>query len=147
MLFTTRVTLVACVVPCIAAFYPYVESESANPATTPLVGFLGQRQTGQDGSLRISIKRTPVRRDNHYNIVGANVPAQSNSLGVDQDGTDYSYFSTFTFGTSKKTFHMLLDSGAGSSWVYGTSCTSDACKAHTALGASDSSSLKVSLSW
>lgn len=144
MYFLTRVTFGACLVPCITAFYPYVESGLAETATPSEPSSLEQRGVEQDSVLRMSIKRTPVKRDNRYNIIGAALPARTSSLGVDQDGTDFSYFSTFTFGTSKKSYHMLLDSGAGSTWVYGTGCTSDACKAHNALGTAESTSLNVS---
>jgi hypothetical protein len=38
---------------------------------------------------------------------------------------------------------MLLDTGAGTTWVMGPDCTSAACKTHNSFGAKDSSTLKV----
>jgi len=85
-----------------------------------------------------------MKRANAYKIITANTPLQPQSAGVDQDGTDFSYFASFTFGSSQETYYMLLDSGASDSWVMGADCTAEACNAHNTLGSSDSKTLKVS---
>ncbi|KAF2086041.1 acid protease, partial [Saccharata proteae CBS 121410] len=77
-------------------------------------------------------------------IVTATAPTQTDSIGVDQDGTDYSYFSAFKFGDSPTSYYLLLDTGAANTWVMGSSCTSAACSAHNTLGPSDSSTLGIS---
>ncbi|KAK6825199.1 aspartic-type endopeptidase (CtsD) [Apiospora arundinis] len=83
-------------------------------------------------------------RENNYHIVKANPPEKSNSAGVDQDGTDYSYFVEAKFGSDESLMYMLLDTGASSSWVMGSDCTSDACKIHNTFKSDGSSTLKDS---
>lgn len=79
------------------------------------------------------------RRDNIYNIVSANPPTQSDSAGIDQDGSDFSYFAKVSLGTSDTPYYMLLDTGAGQTWVMGDSCTSSPCKSHNTFGPDESS--------
>jgi hypothetical protein len=62
---------------------------------------------------------------------------------VDQDGTDYSYFCAFKFGTGKKEYFMLLDSAASTTWVMSSDCTTSAGGLHPTFGTSDSTTLKV----
>ena len=71
-------------------------------------------------------------------------PTQANSLAIDQDGTDYSYFSGINFGSSDETLWMLMDTGATNTWVMGSDCTSDACSTHNTFGVDNSDTLKVS---
>lgn len=96
-----------------------------------------------NGAMRISLQRRPAKRQNKFNILAADTPKQSNSAGVNQDGTDFSYFASFKIGTSSKTFYLLLDSAASNTWVMDSDCTTSACGIHTTFGQSDSSSLKV----
>ncbi len=56
------------------------------------------------------------------------------AAGVSQDGTDYSYFVQVGFGSKAKPLYMLVDTGAGSSWVMGTSCDTKACGMHDTFG-------------
>ncbi|GAO19085.1 hypothetical protein UVI_02042150 [Ustilaginoidea virens] len=63
------------------------------------------------------------------------------AAGIDQDGTDYSYFITAQLGSKARQFYMLLDTGAGSSWVMGSSCTDKACTMHNLFGSGDSDTL------
>ncbi|QDS76264.1 hypothetical protein FKW77_001588 [Venturia effusa] len=103
-----------------------------------------QSRGADHGALRISLKRTPAKRQNKFSVVAADAPEQSTSAGVDQDGTDFSYFASFKIGTSPKTFYLLLDSAASNTWVMSSDCTTSACGIHTTFGTSDSSSLRVS---
>ena len=68
-------------------------------------------------------------------------PSQSLTAGINQDGTDYSYFVKAKLGSKKKEFYLLLDTGAGSSWVMGSSCTDKPCTMHNTFGTSDSDTL------
>lgn len=77
-----------------------------------------------------------------YEIVSAEPPTQTNSAGIDQDGTDYSYFAQVHMGSANTTLYMLLDSGASQSWVMGSTCTSPACEVHNTFGPADSSTYK-----
>ncbi|KAJ9642409.1 hypothetical protein H2199_004790 [Coniosporium tulheliwenetii] len=97
----------------------------------------------QHDAFTIPLRRTPIRRDNQYNIVRALPPTQSNSVGVDQDGDDYSYMGTIMFGTSTEEYHVLLDSGASNTWIMGSTCTTPACDAHDTFGTGDSTTLQT----
>lgn len=106
------------------------------------------------GSLRRKYQRTAnvdtanlengnvVKRTNTHSIVTAAMPSQTNSAGVDQDGTDYSYFAEVKLGSSNTPVYMLLDTGAGNTWVMGSSCTTDSCKTHDTFNPSDSKTFK-----
>lgn len=78
------------------------------------------------------------RATNQYSIVTAATPTATNSVGLDQDGTDFSYFIEVAFGSDQKVLYMLLDTGAGTTWVMGSSCASAACALHNSFGAADS---------
>lgn len=84
------------------------------------------------------------KRGNQFHIMEAVDPKTPKTAGLDQDGTDYSYFVEALLGSGKTKMYMLLDTGAGSSWVMGTDCTSQACSLHDSFGPSDSSTLKSS---
>jgi hypothetical protein len=83
------------------------------------------------------------RRSNTWSYVTAVPPAETNSAGIDQDGTDYSYFAEVLVGSKSTPLLMLLDTGAGSSWLMGSSCTSPACMSHNTFGPSDSDTYEV----
>ena len=144
---------------CCIAFYPYQRSASTphaegniNAISSRLVVARAQLPSGP---LKIPIKRkatrrpgsriigSPVKRDNHYTIVTASQPEGTNSLAIDQDGTDFSYFSALKFGSSRKTMYLLIDSGASSTWVMGSDCTTRACQSHNVFGRADSSTLQT----
>ena len=84
-----------------------------------------------------------VKRANAYTIVSAAPPSQTNSAGIDQDGTDYSYFAQVLLGSNNTPLYMLLDTGAGTSWVMGPSCTSAPCKTHNSFGAANSATFQT----
>ena len=87
---------------------------------------------------------TPVeKRVNTFSIVPASQPTQADSVAVDQDGFDYSYFSELEFGSSGKTLYMLIDTGAANTWVMGSDCSSKACTNHDTFGNANSGSLQV----
>lgn len=80
-------------------------------------------------------KGSPVeKRANLYNIVTATPPTQTNSLGLSQDGTDYSYFAQVKFGSDSTPLWMLMDTGASATWVMATSCSSQPCLNHNTFG-------------
>lgn len=81
------------------------------------------------------------RGQNAFTVLSAASPSQTNSVGIDQDGTDFSYFISVDFGSSQESLYMLLDSGAGTTWVMGSTCQSAACTMHTTYGPSDSTTL------
>ncbi|KAI1340102.1 acid protease [Xylariaceae sp. FL0016] len=81
---------------------------------------------------------TLSERDNTYTIVEAEEPTVKDAAGVDQDGTDYSYFVEAKLGSGGKSMYMLLDTGASTTWVPGSGCTSDTCSKHNTFGPNDS---------
>ncbi|ORY64095.1 aspartic peptidase domain-containing protein [Pseudomassariella vexata] len=89
--------------------------------------------------LRDSSLRT---RENDFSVVEAEEPTHSNSAGIDQDGTDFSYFVEAHLGSDATPMYMLVDTGASTTWVMGSKCTSKACAVHNTFGPEDSTSLK-----
>lgn len=81
-------------------------------------------------------------RDNNYSVSKAEKPKQSNSAGIDQDGTDYSYFVEAQLGSDQSPLYMLIDTGASTTWVMGSDCTSKACNMHNTFKADSSKTLK-----
>ncbi|KAI1754727.1 aspartic peptidase domain-containing protein [Xylaria castorea] len=73
-----------------------------------------------------------------YTIVKADGSTFKNSAGIDQDGTDYSYFAEVELGSEGKQLYMLLDTGASTTWVMGSTCTSKSCLMHNTFGPADS---------
>ncbi|CAK7232570.1 hypothetical protein SCUCBS95973_008303 [Sporothrix curviconia] len=84
------------------------------------------------------------KRENNFAVVSAATPSASNAVGIDQDGTDFSYFIQAEFGSAKTPLLVLLDTGAGTTWVMGSDCASSACTMHNSFGAADSKTLQES---
>src|SRR6266487_3223585 len=70
-------------------------------------------------------------------------PTMENSMAINTDGYDYSYFSTLKFGSEGYELWMLIDTGAANTWVMGSNCTSKACQRHRTFGADHSTSLAI----
>lgn len=82
------------------------------------------------------------KRDNKYNVMEAVDTDEDLATGVDQDGNDYSYFVKVKLGSESKELYMLIDTGAGSSWVMGPDCDTEACTMHDSFGADDSTTFE-----
>ncbi|KAI8305803.1 Aspartic-type endopeptidase ctsD [Colletotrichum sp. SAR11_240] len=83
-----------------------------------------------------------AKRQSLYRIITAADTTLKNAAPVAQDGTDFSYFAQVKFGSQQKALWMLIDTGAGTSWVMGSSCKSSACEKHGSYGPTDSDSYK-----
>lgn len=83
------------------------------------------------------------KRTNTYSIMPAATPSQATSAGIDQDGTDYSYFAQVQLGSSNTLVYLLLDTGADSSWVMGSTCTSGPCTIHDLYDPTTSTAYKA----
>ena len=83
------------------------------------------------------------RNDNKFSILASNKATSPNALAIDQDGSDYSYLSTFQFGSKAQPMYMLIDTGSPSTWVFGTECKSDSCTMHNTYGPEDTTTLKT----
>lgn len=68
----------------------------------------------------------------------AETPSSTNSVGINQDGSDISYFIEAKIGSKADPVYLLCDTGAGSTWIMGSGCTSAACQDHTTWSTSDS---------
>lgn len=81
---------------------------------------------------------TPLKRENTFTIDHAATPTTANSVGIDQDGADISYFVQANIGSTGAALYLLCDTGAGTTWVMGNDCNSTACGEHTTWNPSDS---------
>ncbi len=89
-----------------------------------------------------------MKRENKFPVVFSKQPDQPNALAIDQDGSDFSYFSTVKFGSEGKEMYMLIDTGSANTWVMGSSCKSASCGIHNTFGPDDSTTLKqTTKSW
>jgi hypothetical protein len=132
---------ISCLLATASAFFPL---HLPNPAYEEAPANLPVRRHVQGGlSARFPLLRRLAKRQNNFNIIKSVDPKAPNSLGVDQDGTDFSYFIPVEFGTSKKVLYLLLDTAAVNTWIMSSDCKNDACAAHTTYGPADSTTLKV----
>lgn len=84
-----------------------------------------------------------AKRQNKFTIATAASPAATNAAGIHQDGSDISYFMSAGFGSASKPLLLLVDTGAGASWVMGSTCKSSACTIHSSFGPSDSTTFQA----
>lgn len=63
-----------------------------------------------------------------------------NTLGLDIQANDNSYFTTMQIGTPPRPFRILIDSGSADFWVPGEDCPVQTCGNHQRLGPATSSS-------
>jgi hypothetical protein len=127
-------------------FYPYhLPTTEHEHSTSSSPQAVKHTRNDDNGSLRVRLRRSLTKRKNSFNVIPATIPTQSNSLGIDQDGTDFSYFCALQFGTSSQEYYLLLDSAASNTWVMSSDCSSNACSVHNTFGPPDSSSLKACL--
>lgn len=102
---------------------------------------LPRHSIGETQKPSILRSRKGVKRSNEYDIVTANEPEQTDSIAIDQDGTDFSYCSAVEFGSSGKSMYMLIDTGTADTWVMGADCSSEPCSNHSIFGPQDSNTL------
>ncbi|EKV19729.1 Aspartic-type endopeptidase ctsD [Penicillium digitatum] len=88
----------------------------------------------------LDLKKMPVRRDDGYKIVESHKPTLANSAPLNQDGTDYSYFSPVLVGSQKQEMWMAIDTGAPNTWVFDSKCTEPVCTRHHKFDQSASTS-------
>ncbi|KAK5073924.1 hypothetical protein LTR64_006936 [Lithohypha guttulata] len=130
----------------VSAFYPYNrdnngKSQRAEKRFYPIA----QAAQSRNGVVKVDVHKVPVqKRDNQFSVVLSN-PATSgpNALAIHQDGSDYSYFSTFRFGSQGQEMFMLIDTGSANTWVFSSDCLSETCSIHNTFGKEDSTTLKT----
>ncbi|KAL9947040.1 hypothetical protein D7B24_005679 [Verticillium nonalfalfae] len=79
-----------------------------------------------------------AKRQNVYRVIEPEKTDQKYGAGIWQDGSDFSYFVQAKLGSEGKELYMLVDTGAGTSWVMGSDCASPACGLHNSFGPDDS---------
>ncbi|KAH8697215.1 putative aspartic-type endopeptidase [Talaromyces proteolyticus] len=135
------------------AFYPYVRPVAA---TTSVLEKLTSRfypyrlgssvEDEVSGFPTFPLKKrsTMARRQNKYSVVQGNPPTTPNSVAVDDDGQDFSYFFSMDFGSKNQSMWMLFDTGGTNTWTFGSNCTVQACELHNTFGSNGSTTLQVS---
>ncbi|KAH7367205.1 aspartic peptidase domain-containing protein [Plectosphaerella cucumerina] len=121
-------------------------SQRASPPTTGPQHAAREAERLSAKYLRFRSAATPPslnRRQNVYRVIEPAKSNQEHGIGIYQDGSDFSYFVRAKLGSEEKELFMLLDTGAATSWVMGSECTSEACGKHNSFGAEDSNSLVV----
>lgn len=91
----------------------------------------------------VKVEERLVKRTNTYTIMAAATPTQACSAGINQDGTDFSYFAQVQLGSANQPMWMLLDTGADSSWVMGSACNSGPCTVHNTYNPTSSTTFKA----
>ncbi|ELR09052.1 hypothetical protein VC83_03986 [Pseudogymnoascus destructans] len=89
-------------------------------------------------------RKNAAKRDNKFATTKSDKPTTPNSNAIDQDGTDFSYTTSVFVGSKNKRLRMLVDSGAASTWVMGSTCTNSPCQIHELYGPADSDKYKPS---
>jgi hypothetical protein len=141
---STWLAISAALLPTATAFYPYhFVDDNPSPKARRTIP---QASSPDFRSITLPLRRVPTSlhaRQNAYNIINSNDPKQTNSVAIDQDGSDLSYMVALKIGDSTEEYHLLLDSAASNTWVMAQDCPTEACKMHNTFGKGDSSSLKV----
>lgn len=88
-------------------------------------------------------KRGLEKRLNNFDILKSDPPTTADSMAVDQDGSDFSYFSEVLFGPRNKSFLLVIDTGSSDIWVPSANCTAQACRNHETYGPNDSNTLVI----
>ncbi|KZF25698.1 acid protease [Xylona heveae TC161] len=93
-------------------------------------------------SVKRTIERrgTPVKRAPSYTIATGAQPTETDSMALEQDGNDISYLAAFEIGSGSTPLNLLIDTGAGDTWVMGSNCTTKSCQAHHVFNQTDSKS-------
>ncbi|GAP83820.1 putative aspartic-type endopeptidase [Rosellinia necatrix] len=150
--FTLWITSIYALVQGLPESQYETRSQDVDPKSRGFVTFKLVKKSAVSNKLRVAITpRAPqssspgkaepatiVERVPGYKVVKAQEPNFDNSAGIDQDGTDYSYFAEVELGSEGKKLYMLLDTGASTTWVMGSTCTSKSCLMHNTFGPDDS---------
>lgn len=90
-----------------------------------------------------------IKRNNAFTVANSSKPNAPNAMAINQDGHDYTYFSTMKFGASPgRDLYMLLDTGSANTWVMSSKCQSKSCQIHNLFGDAYSDTLnQTSATW
>lgn len=115
----------------------------ANEPIEVRIARAAEKASRKYGGSRTRARPDLAKRENKFAVASAASPAATNAVGIHQDGGDISYFISVGFGSANKPLYMLVDTGAGASWVMGNSCKSSACAIHTTFGPEDSKTFQA----
>lgn len=131
----------------VSAFYPWKDISSPEGYSANVIYPSNDARDISDGQTHtFEIRKRQTnwqKRDNRYPVALASAPSLPNSMSINQDGQDYSYFSSIKLGSSGKEMWMLIDSGSANTWVFGADCSAEACTRHDTFGKDDSDTLNI----
>ncbi|EPS37044.1 hypothetical protein H072_9341 [Dactylellina haptotyla CBS 200.50] len=150
------VICLATCIPSIKAFVPWrVNTTNLDPSTFYAVE-TPSRTAIRRHELRIykaeakfksraSNKVTINRRKLLYSLPFARRDSDKTSgpISLSSDPDDISYWVDVEFGSSKKSFRMVIDTGSADTWIPSSNCNSKSCLAHRTFGSADSSTLDL----
>ncbi|EXJ71608.1 uncharacterized protein A1O5_05416 [Cladophialophora psammophila CBS 110553] len=129
---------------CVSAFYPYHAGDGGNENSKRFIPLdLEFPREDDSGVVAIDIKKAIMKRNNMFPVVNSSAPNVPNAMAINEDGNDYTYFSTVKFGSKGQEMYMLIDSGSANTWVMGSNCKSNACQIHNTYGSEDSSTMQT----
>ncbi|KIX05071.1 uncharacterized protein Z518_05943 [Rhinocladiella mackenziei CBS 650.93] len=129
---------------CVSAFYPYNSGDGGDGKSKRFIPMdLDPPPSEDSGRITLDIKKVNTKRDNKFSVVMSSKPTMPNAAAINQDGSDYTYFSTMKFGSKGQEMYMLIDSGSANTWVMGSDCDSNACQIHSTFGSEDSDTLET----
>ncbi|KAE8353920.1 aspartic peptidase domain-containing protein [Aspergillus coremiiformis] len=100
-------------------------------------------ESSGDDAVTLELRKTSFRRDNNFRIMYSDPPTEPGTEALNQGGSDYSYFAEVKVGSQGQKMWMMLDSGGVNTWLFGSDCTSNACKLHNTFGEHASTSLQM----
>ncbi|KAK5070684.1 hypothetical protein LTR70_010586 [Exophiala xenobiotica] len=135
----------------VSAFYPYQkhhDSTALNSGNEKRFYPVQRPYTSTPDSTRVvklDLHKVPKqKRENKFSVSLSNAADFGpNSLSIDQDGSDYSYFSTMQFGSKGQEMYMLIDTGSANTWVFSSDCEATTCSIHNTFGKEDSTTLEA----
>lgn len=139
---STWLLLVASFFSHVNAFYPYHRHGASDNAKRyspePVL------DTG-DGLIRADLHKVRTeKRNNKFSVLLSNPPTYGpNALAIDQDGSDFSYFSSVKIGSQGQSMYLLIDTGSANTWVFSSDCTSASCEIHNTFAEAQSTSLST----
>lgn len=97
-------TLWAAALPTVSAFYPYYSENVGNGSNGKrgLSGALRTPTSYNGRSITLPLRRVDTIQDDIYKILKSNDPTKKNSVPIDQDGRDLSYWLLCHLETAKR---------------------------------------------
>ncbi|RVD80261.1 uncharacterized protein DFL_008162 [Arthrobotrys flagrans] len=88
-------------------------------------------------------RRTGTGKSTSFSPLVRREDKTSGPVDLYSDSDDISYWINVNFGSSGKSFRMVVDTGSADTWIPSAECESKSCLAHQTFGPDDSSTLSV----